>query len=142
MIKQSFDLDLLLEVTDLPYIHSTVDDFKTWFATPRNLMFTEGRNVGLATYDGPGHYTVHWYFEVRGRKAIDLARRMIKNLFDNYGALTVRGLIRKDLKASRWACRQVGLKSYGMITFPDGEENELFVTDKDTFLASFKKDNK
>ena len=142
MIKRSFDLPLLLKVTDTPAIRATADDFRLWFENPRNLMFTEGRNVGLATYEYPGLYSVHWFFEVRGRKAIDLGKRMVKNLFENYGAEVVRGFIRVDLKASRWAARQIGLKSFGIVTFADGEDNELFCVTKKEFLDSLEKDIK
>lgn len=140
MIKRSFDLDLLLRATDLPEIHSTRQDFITWFNMPNNLMFAEGENVGLATFDYPGLYTLHWYFKVKGREAIDLAKRMLANLFENYGAEAVRGLIREDLKAARWACRQVGLKSHGLIEFPNGQKDELFTITKDEFLNSLNKE--
>ena len=133
MVERSFDLELLLEATDLPYIHTTREDFKRWFENPKNLMFAEGRNVGLATYEYPGMYSLHWYYEVRGREAIELGKKMVRNLFDNYGAETLRGFIRMDLKASRWAVRQVGFNSYGILTFPDGEDNELFMVTKDEF---------
>lgn len=101
-------------------------------------MFECGENVGLATYEFPGLYTVHWYFTVRGRDAINLAQAMLKNLFENYGAKGVRGYVRTDLKASRWATRQVGLKSFGLITFADGEEHELFYVTKKDFLDKLK----
>lgn len=138
MIKRVFDLPLLLrsiEGTDF-----TPEDFKTWFDMPRNLMFADGENVGLATYEYPGVYSVHWFFKVRGRKALDLGRDMVKNLFENYGAETVRGFIKKDLKASRWAARQIGLRSRGFITFEDGEVSELFISTKEDFLNNLKED--
>lgn len=141
MIKRSFDLDLLLRATNLPEIHSNQEDFRTWFDMPKNLMFTEGENVGLATYEYPGVYTVHWYYKVRGREAIELGKRMLKNLFDNYGAETVRGVVRTDLKASRWAARQVGYKSVGIFKFPDGSENEIFILTKQELLDKMKDNN-
>ena len=134
MITRSFNLPLLLKVTDLPQIHSLPEDFEAWLAKPLNLMFTEGENVGLATYQYPGCYILHWFFIDRGRKALDLGRAMCKNLFDNYEAEIVIGFIRMDLKASRWAARQIGLKSRGVLKFADGEDNEMFVTTKDEFF--------
>lgn len=138
MIKRSFDLDLLLRATDLPYLKSKAEDFKLWFNMPRNLMFADGENVGLATYDSPGQYTTHWFYKVRGREAINLGKAMCKNLFDNYGAEVLRAFVREDFKASRWGCRQLGFKSYGLITFPDGEVNELFIAPKKDFLDKLK----
>ena len=134
MITRSFDLDLLLRATDLPQIHTNKEDFITWFNNPDNLMFADGENVGLATMEYPGFYTVHWYYKVRGREAIELGKAMLRNLFENYGAETVRGIIRTDLKASRWAARQVGYKSTGIFNFPDGTENEIFILTKNDLL--------
>lgn len=134
MIQRSFDLPLLLRATNLPHIHSNQDDFITWFNNPNNLMFVDGENVGLATQEYPGFYTVHWYYQVRGRAAIELGKAMLRNLFENYGAETVRGIIRTDLKASRWAARQVGYKSVGIFKFADGTENEIFILTKNDLL--------
>lgn len=138
MIKRSFDLDLLLRATDIPEINTGPEMFTQWFHTPRNLMFADGENVGLATYEAPGVYTVHWYFKVRGRKAIQLGQEMLLNIFDNYGAKVARGYVKEGLKASRWAARQVGFKSYGMLTFPDGDVNELFIITKQDILNKLK----
>lgn len=140
-IKRSFDLPLLLKLTNVPGIHATAEDFKTWFNRPGNVMFSSGENVGLATYEYPGVYSLHWYFTVRGRDAINLGKAMIVKLFKDYGAETVRGFVREDLKASRWAARQLGLKSYGVITFADNEPNELFIATKDDYLNQLKECN-
>lgn len=141
MIKRSFDLELLLRATDHPNIHSSREDFVTWFNMPKNLMFAEGENVGLATYELPGIYNIHWYFKVRGREALNLARDMLENLFENYDVEVVRGIVRVDLKPSRWGARQVGLTSLGVFTYPDGTENEVFYITKTQFLNSKGKHN-
>lgn len=134
MITRSFDLGLLLKAT-APYPDlSPPEDFKTWFSRPRNLMFREGDSVGLATYEYPGLYSVHWYYTVKGKDAVDLGRRMIGNLFENYGAEVLRGFVKTRLKHSRWAIRQLGFKSHGILTFPDGDENEVFFITKDEYL--------
>lgn len=134
MIRRSFDLDLLLRATKVPTVTATEEDFRNWFANEKNLMFSDGENVGLATYEYPGLYSVHWFFTVRGRKALDLGRAMLVNLFENYGAEAVRGFIKSDLKASRWAARQVGLKSLGLMECPDGTEDEIFYASKKEYL--------
>lgn len=141
MIKRSFDLDLLLRATDVPEIKSGEDEFRYWFSLPTSYMFVEDDNVGLATLEYPGVFSTHWYYKCRGRDAINLGKRMCANLFENYGAETLRAFIRVDLKASRWACRQLGFKSHGIITFPDGEDNELFIATKEEFLKKMKEDN-
>lgn len=141
MIERSFDKALLLEVTkDLRHMvaEATLEE---WWANPSHLMFVEGKNVGLATCEYPGVYTVHWYFDVRGRDAIRLAQRMVKNLFENYDAKAIRGLTRVDMKAARWAARQVGMKSMGFVTHADGVETEIFCATKEEFLEGLKKHN-
>lgn len=137
MIKRSFDLDLLLKLT-LPYDLAPKEHYVQWFNMPKNLMFVEDDNAGLATYEYYGVYNVHWYFTVRGREAIELAKRMIVNLFENYDAELIRGMIETKLKASRWACRQVGLTSHGIIVDPRFGEMEMFTATKDEFLRKVK----
>lgn len=139
MITRSFDLDLLLKLTKPYEAIAPQEDFIKWFNMPSNLMFVEGDNVGLATYEYPGVYGVHWYFTCRGREAIELAKRMIKNLFENYDAITIRGMVKENLRASRWATRQVGLKSYGMVDDPKFGRNEMFITTKEEFLGKVNK---
>lgn len=142
MIKRSFDLPLLLRNIQGTVFEDKAEDFKKWFNMPNNLMFTKGDNVGLATYEYPGVYTLHWFFQARGREAIDLGKAMVANLFENYGMETARGLIRKDLAASRWAVRKVGLKSHGFLTDANGREIELFAITKQEFLDNLKKETK
>lgn len=138
MIHRSFDLKKLLQIVE-PYTDlCPIEDFVTWFSRPKNMLFLDGNNAGIASYQYPGVYMVHWYFSVRGRQAIDLGKAMIKNLFENYDAETVCALIKTKLKASRWAARQVGFKSQGIVMYPDGDENELFTLTKDEFLNSGK----
>jgi hypothetical protein len=135
MIRRVFDLPLLLESIKGSVFADKVEDFKTWFEMPHNIMLVEGKNVGLATFEYPGVYSVHWFFKARGREAINLGRAMLKHLFDNYDAKIARGLIRVDLKPGRWAARQVGYKSHGIMKFEDGTENEVFTITKADILA-------
>ncbi len=109
-------------------------DWKSWVEDSRNLLFEEDGAVGLATYEYPGFYTVHWYFDEkhRGRKAIKLGKEMIQAVFD-HGAFAVRGLTPEDNKAARWAVRQVGLKSYGLIRTLSGM-HELFCISKEDWI--------
>lgn len=133
-MHRSFNLSLLLEATECHRDKYPAKDFITWFRLPRSIMLAEGRNVGLATYECPGIYSVHWYYQdARGRDAIILGKKMLGEMFDKYGAEIIRAFIRVDLKASRWACRQLGFKSLGILTFADGEDNELFAITKKEF---------
>src|SRR6185369_15666224 len=76
-----------------------------WVGDHKNMMFVKDDSVGLFTYNYPGVYTGHWFFKVRGRKALDLANEMIAEAFDN-GMITLRGMTSVNLPAARWAARQ------------------------------------
>lgn len=141
MITRSFNLDKLLTAVG-PYPELNPDDFDWagWLDYKANYMYVDGDDVGLATHEYPGLYTVHWFFtNSRGRKALDLAKEMLHRLFEDADAKAVRGLTKATLRAARWASRQVGFKSYGLIETKDGE-HELFYMTKDEFYSN-KKDN-
>lgn len=114
-------------------------DWKSWLENDNNVMFEDERSVGLATHEYPGVFTVHWFFEKRGRDAIKLAREMIGEMFEKYGAELVRGLTPCDNKAARWATRMVGLTSYGLVETTIGP-HELFCMTKNEFYNGRKKD--
>lgn len=126
MIEETKDFDAFVKATDQCRELMSLDDIEKILAKPENIMFLCGNDVGLAVYDYSGVYTVHWYYvSARGRKAIELGKAMIGRLFNNHGAQTLRALIRKELKASRWACRQLGFKSFGFLEFPNNDTNEI-----------------
>jgi hypothetical protein len=107
-------------------------DYQAWVDNKNHVMLVENSDVGLATYEYEGVYTVHWFYpNAKGRQAIELAKRMCDVMFDEYGAKCLRGITRTDIKAARWAARQVGMKSHGIMTFADGEDYELFTMIKD-----------
>jgi hypothetical protein len=109
-------------------------DFEGWVNDHHNVMLVLDDNVGLATFEYPGVYGVHWYFgSARGRKAIELARSMLAWLFNHTDAQAIRGLTKANLKAARWASRQVGMTSYGIVECKTGE-HELFCMTKEDFL--------
>ena len=142
MIETRKDWDLLIEATECNRDFVPIRDLEIWWKLPRNIMFVEGDNVGLATYEYPGMYSVHWYYQsARGRKAITLGKEMCRLLFEEHGAQVLRGLIKDYLKASRWACRQLGFKSHGLVEFPNNDVNELFIATKKEFLEGLKKNN-
>lgn len=93
-------------------------------------MYVQDESVGLARKEYPGVYTVHWFYTVKGRAAINMAKEMLRKLFEETDAVTVRGLTKADLKPARWCARQVGMKSHGVLSV-NNEEYELFIIKKD-----------
>lgn len=107
-------------------------DFDKWVTNTRNILYEEDGSVGLATFEYPGVYNVHWFFKVRGGEAVKLARRMLSDLYENHGAKTVRGITRADLRHVTLLVRRVGLKSHGVLRFEDGIDYEMFfLTEED-----------
>jgi hypothetical protein len=105
-----------------------------WLSVPENIMYHEGDSVGLFTYEYPGVYSGHWFFsDHRGREALNLAKKFLGKLFSETPAQAIRGLTDANLRQARWAARQIGMTSYGMITIND-KEYELFCMTKKEFL--------
>jgi hypothetical protein len=133
-MKRSYDETILQRISDQwpkfvpPHL---VDGY---LASGHHAMFVDDEDVGIATMEYPGVYTVHWFFESRGREAIKQARAMVDELFQTTDAKLLRGLTEVSLKGARWAARQFGMTSQGIFTFPDGEY-ELFTITKDEFYG-------
>lgn len=130
-MKRSYDADLMKTLVsqfpdEFKYDTETFD-YQGWLDT-NSVMYVEGDSVGLCTREKKGIYSVHWFFKHRGREALNLAVRMLDDLFDNVGAKIVRGITPVDNRAARWAARQIGLKSYGI----EGDK-EIFIMTKKEF---------
>lgn len=140
MIRSFNPEDFRKAAEPYPEILSPSFDFESWVGNTNNVMYVEeDGSVGLCTYEYPGLFTVHWYFKAKGREALNLAVRMLDDLFTNYGAKAVRGLTKVQLKAAKWAARKIGMKSYGVVKFPTGEYELLYMT-KDEFYSYNKKE--
>lgn len=132
MIETRKDRDLLIAATECLREYMPIEHLDLWLSRPDNVMFIEDDNVGVASFQYPGFYIVHWYFQsARGRKAIELGKAMCLLLFEEHGAKVLEGLIKNHLRASAWAARQIGFKSFGCLTFEDGEVNEVLVLMKE-----------
>jgi hypothetical protein len=135
MIERSFDGELL----HTAYLRGHTElyneiNYQAWLDDHKNIMFTEDGSVALATYDYPGVYTLHWFFneEHRGRKALDLAHRMLTKFFAEYECHSFKGLTPVKNRAARYLARQVGCRSYGIIE-TNTEPHELFILTKDEY---------
>jgi hypothetical protein len=134
MITRSFDPEVMKTAFTLsPEPMPREVSYEDWVGNVKNFMLVENDNVGLATYEYPGVYTVHWFFTARGREALKLAKRMLAVLFESSDAKVIRGLTPVDLKAARWLAKQVGLTSHGVLTFADGKQCELMFVTKEEF---------
>lgn len=112
--------------------YTMAPDNKTWVNVEGNLMFRVGDDVGLATYDYPGMYTVHWFFKSRGKAAIKTAATMLDEVFTNYGAEVIRGIIAMNNKPSIYLSRYLGFQRLSVEEFSDGP-NEIILLTKSAF---------
>jgi hypothetical protein len=133
MIERSYDPEILQAA--FQELDNELD-CQEWLDNYKNIMMIEGDNVGLATFEYEGFYTVHWVFKsARGRAAINLARTFLDYGFQN-GIHTYRGLTRENYRAARYLARQVGFTSYGLIQYPDeAVPHELFILTKEEFYG-------
>jgi hypothetical protein len=147
MIERSYDPEVMQKAFE-PHTryHDAQMNYDAWVKDTRNVMFAvENGDIGLATFEYPGVYGVHWFFNhTKGRAAIRLAQDMLDELFTNYEAKTVRGLTPIDIKAARILAKYVGFKSYGLIECPetDGPNRgicELMLMTKNGFYEHLNK---
>lgn len=111
-------------------------DCEAWLANTKNIMLRdEDNNVGLATYEYPGVYNLHWFFKVRGREALSLAHEMLAKFFEDSDAKLIRGLTPTHIKGARWLARQVGLTSQGILEFSNGPY-EMFTLTRADYLKN------
>lgn len=134
MITRSYDPELMKTAVDMANNPSNEGlDHKAWLADHRNMMYTEDGNVGLATFEYPGVYNLHWLFVTRGRGAFDMANRMLYKFFTETDCKTIRGLTPVDNRAACWLARQIGCTSYGTVECLTGP-HELFLMTKEDFM--------
>jgi hypothetical protein len=137
-VIRSYDPELLLEACRRCPTWDDEAEFDpaAWLENTNNVMLTDGDSVGLATFNKPGSYSVHWFYNVHGRAAINMAREMLRIMFEEYDAKTIRGLTPVSLKAARWLAKQVGMKSYGIVEYHDDQPHEIMIMTRQEFNGS------
>jgi hypothetical protein len=110
-------------------------DLQEWIDTEGNMAFVDDLgNVGILHREEPHIYDSHIFFKSRGREAITKAVEMMKYGFENTDCLVMRGYTPLYNKAARWINRQLGYKSYGVISQLN-PPCELFIVTKQEFGA-------
>lgn len=133
MIERSFDPVVMSKAFEpYPSLTPNAFDWKAWLDNHDNIMLVEGDSIGLLTYEYEGVYNPHYFLKERGRAALDLTKRMIAQAFRDYDVKVMRGITPADNKAARWAARQVGCTSHGLVSAPEGDY-EIFILTKDSF---------
>lgn len=130
-MHRSFDTEVMREAAkNYPHLIFPTYDFEGWLNNKNNVMLVDNGSVGLACYEYPGVYTGHYFFKVGGRKALNLARSMMKWMIEHHGARAFTGTTPMDNKAARWFNRHLGFESQGIVERVNGPY-ELFCLSAD-----------
>lgn len=132
MITRSYDASRMEKALDLVDNPSNKElDYAAWVANPNNVMLIEGDDVGIGTFEYPGAYTIHWFFQSRGRAALNQAKAMLAMFFETVDCKLARGLTPVDLRGARWLARQIGMTSQGILDFDTGPHELFTITNED-----------
>lgn len=106
-----------------------------WLAVEGNVPIIHGDDISLFDDEGGCVYQVHFLFASRGRAAVASAKHAFRQMFENYGAELIFGLVpdfRRDVKMlARWT----GGKYIGKRDTAGGV-CELFVLSKEMWSES------
>lgn len=136
-VERSYDPEILTQAAGEYFMFP---DNATWLSNPYNLMYRIGDDIGLATFDYPGLYTVHWFFKSRGKAAIKVCQDMLTEVFEKHGAEAVRGVTPIENKPARFLAKYVGCETISIEEFPQGTY-ELMLLSKERF-NQFKEKNR
>lgn len=90
-------------------------DWKAWLEDSRNIGIKCGNSIGLADYKSEGVYWIHFCCnDVKGREAIQLAKRMMVKLCSVTDIHHLIGPVYITNTRTRWFARQTGMTSLGL----------------------------
>lgn len=90
-------------------------DMTAFYQRPGNFALIEGDAVALFAEIEPGVVEGHYLFpdSVRGKKAVDAARKIIDTVFTVYQPRAIHGATPRDNRAARVMNRVLGFKPLG-----------------------------
>jgi hypothetical protein len=139
MVTRCLDPDVLTKALD-PYDYVMGKSNEEWLKTPGNLAYTMGDDLGLATFDYPGLYAVHWFFKSKGLEAVKVCLTMLDEIFTTHGAHVVRGVTPIENKPARRLAKYVGCETVSIEDYPDGRY-EIMLLSRDRFYQFKEKIN-
>ena len=100
-----------------------------YFINTDDKYLLHGENLMVFEKVSSGVYTGHYFFEVKGRAALETAQILVTRAFNSF-AEVIQGVTPDKEKGAKWLTRQLGAKSYGTIQTINGP-CELFIMTKD-----------
>jgi hypothetical protein len=104
---------------------------RAWLAPDAgNVPIVMGSDIALFDNEGHSIYQGHFLFTSRGRAAVASAREAFRQMFENYGADLIFGLVPVDRREVKLLVRWAGGKYVRTRQTPEGL-CELFVLSKE-----------
>lgn len=107
---------------------------EAWLSHEANVPIVMGEDVALFDDEGDCIYQVHFLFVSRGKAAVASARESFRQMFENYGAELIFGMVPDFRRDVKMLARFAGGKSAGMRNTEFGP-CELFVLSKEMWSA-------
>lgn len=132
MIHSSRDVPGLTEATEFYMAELFGFDPVEWLSIPDNLALTDDSgNWSLFEKGADGVYTGHYFFVIRGKAALTLAKEMLDFIDKETDIKVLRGLTPLTKLGARWMSRQLGFNSHGVVHTVNGP-CELFIKMKES----------
>jgi hypothetical protein len=131
-VRRTKDFKILNDTLS-PYEHELVGlDQEAWIVDDTNYCLSDGQgSLGLFQTNGREVAMGHYFFKVRGRAALVLAKEMLEFIFTRTPIKMITGLTPEDKPGAKWMSRQLGFKSHGLVDTEVGE-CEIFILSKGT----------
>jgi hypothetical protein len=99
-----------------------LEDAAKWLADPAHFALVEGDDLGMfmAAGEWPGPLHAHVFFASRGKKALEVARRMLGEAF-SHGATEILGETPTKYRDALMFARLLGFRPYDEIDRPYGK---------------------
>ncbi len=127
---RTYDVGLLKEATD-PYKEGFKGfDAEKLIGNRMNIVLTNAdRDIAIFERERPSVATGHYFFNSRGRKAINAANVFLSEVFgDPYDVRMVIGMTPIDNRAALWMNRQLGFKNIEVMDTINGPMQFVILT--------------
>lgn len=127
---QTRDPDLLYEMTDNLY---DLEFFEDWASDLFNVALkNDNDDVAMFEYVKEGLYTGHYFFNSRGKMALQEAKKLLDEIFSYPEVEVIQGFTPLTKLGARWMSRQIGFASHGVILL--NEPCEYFILTRSEYL--------
>lgn len=106
-------------------------DEEEFLSDHRNTILEDSGDIAIFQYIRPGVYQGHYFFESRGKKALERARGFLKEFWKK-DVDVIEGLTPTFCRGAQVFSRLLGFQSFGIVETPNGE-CELFIMTRDQF---------